>query len=134
MGWLSCYTCKTKMYVPDALEEAAKCNRGSDGIQFYCAYGHGQHFIIGESKETKLRRERDQLKQEAARLEEEASLALVRAEKAERATTRLKKRSSAGTCPCCARTFSNMAEHMKHQHPEFVADGGTKVIPIKRRA
>jgi hypothetical protein len=27
-----------------------------------------------------------------------------------------------------------MAEHMKHQHPDFVADGGAKIVPLKRRA
>jgi hypothetical protein len=65
--------------------------------------------------------------------EERASLASVRAEKAERKVKKLTKRTAAGTCPCCQRTFSNMAEHMKHQHPQFVADTGAKVVPIKRR-
>jgi hypothetical protein len=81
-----------------------------------------------------LRRERDRLKQDTARLEEEASLARVRAEKAEAAAKRLKKRASAGTCPCCSRTFANMAEHMKQKHPELLAEGGTKVVPLKRHA
>jgi hypothetical protein len=120
------------MWIDDSLNASALNSRGE--IPFYCSYGHKQFYLEGESEETKLRRERDRLKQQTARLEEEASLALVRAEKAERATKLLKKRASAGTCPCCQRTFSNMAEHMKHQHPQFVADGGAKVVPIKRVA
>jgi 4-hydroxy-3-methylbut-2-en-1-yl diphosphate synthase IspG/GcpE len=31
----------------------------------------------------------------------------------------LAKRAKAGVCPCCNRTFSNMAEHMKKQHADF---------------
>lgn len=124
-----CYTCKCEMWIPDVLQEAAHNAKGV--ITFYCAYGHGQVYSKGESEETKLRRERDILKQQAVRLEEEASLARVRAEKAEAATKRLKKRASAGTCPCCQRTFQNMATHMKHQHPEFVQEGGAKVVHLK---
>jgi len=29
---------------------------------------------------------------------------------------RLRKRAAAGTCPCCKRSFSNMAEHIKRRH------------------
>lgn len=34
--------------------------------------------------------------------------------------TKIKKRASAGTCPCCHRTFKQLTEHMKCKHPEFV--------------
>jgi hypothetical protein len=114
-------------------------NRRGDKKTFYCPNGHPMSY--SESEADRLRRERDRLKQDQARLEEESKQAWAtatalreRADKAEAATKRLKKRTSAGTCPCCSRTFSNMAEHMKHQHPSFVADGGAKVVPIKRRA
>ena len=122
-----CPECGIVHYVPKSYME--ECRRNPNH-HFYCPAGHVRHF--SESIETRLRRERDQLKQQAARLEEEASQERVRAERAERATKRLKKRASAGTCPCCQRTFSNMAEHMKHQHPQFVAEGGAKVVPLKR--
>jgi len=101
----ACATCKCAVWVPDELYHAAK---RSEKVGFFCAYGHSLCFPQGETDEQKLRRERDRLVQQAARLEEEASLARVRAEKAERATKRLKKRTSAGTCPCCNRTFGNM--------------------------
>ncbi len=127
-----CHRCKCEMWIPDALYEAAKHGRGQ--VSFYCGYGHAQVFAVGESEETKLRRERDRLKQENARLEEETSQARVVAEKAQRAEKRLKKRMAAGTCPCCQRTFSNMATHMKRQHPEFVQETGATVIPIRQSA
>lgn len=40
-----------------------------------------------------------------------------RAEKA--AKTRLKNRAKAGVCPCCNRTFKQLAAHMKTQHPNW---------------
>lgn len=98
---------------------------------FYCPNGHPQSYCA-ESDLDKARRERDIARQQVARAEQEAAEALARAQKAERAEKRLKKRASAGTCPCCQRTFSNMATHMKNQHPNFVAEGGAKVVPIKR--
>ncbi len=94
------------------------------------AIGHSLSYK--ESTEEKLRRERDRLQQQMARVEQEATEARKRAEKAEKATKRLQKRTAAGTCPCCQRTFANMAEHMKHQHPEFVSETGAKVVPLKR--
>lgn len=100
---------------------------------FYCPNGHRQHFSAESDLEI-ARRERDIAKQQVARAEQEAAEAKARAEQAERSEKRLKKRASAGNCPCCKRTFSNMATHMKRQHPEFVAGEGAKVVPIKRSA
>jgi hypothetical protein len=88
---------------------------------FYCPNGHRQHFSA-ESDEEKLRRERDIARQQVARAEEEAVKARREADKALKETKKLKKRASAGTCPCCQRTFSNMATHMRKQHPQFFAE------------
>ena len=63
-------------------------------------------------------RERDKLKQriaESAEAEAKAEQARIKAEKE---TKRLKRLASGGVCPCCNRTFSNMARHMRSQHPE----------------
>lgn len=93
---------------------------------FYCPNGHGQHFS-SESEAERLRRERDIARQQIARVEQERIDALAtanaqkdRADKAEAATKRLKRRVAAGTCPCCQRTFTNMARHMKTKHPNVV--------------
>jgi hypothetical protein len=131
---LQCSECAVTYYFP----EKWCTNAANKHKAWQCPNGHGQAFRDSELDRT--RRERDLLKQDAARLEDEkrqawatATALRERADKAERATKRLRKRTSAGTCPCCNRTFGNMAEHMKHQHPEFVADGGAKVVPIKRK-
>lgn len=118
--------CGTPFALPAELLKAAR----NSGHTIYCPHGHT--VVWKETEETRLRRERDRLKQREAMLEDEARQARERAEKAEKDAKRLKKRMSAGTCPCCQRTFSNMATHMKRQHPEFVSAEGAKVVPIKR--
>lgn len=35
--------------------------------------------------------------------------------------TRLKRRTACGVCPCCKRTFSQLARHIAHKHPDFKA-------------
>ena len=42
----------------------------------------------------------------------------ARAQKA--AKTKLIKRIKNGICPCCNRTFKQLAAHMKNKHPEYV--------------
>lgn len=121
-----CYHCKSDMWLPYPLYEAAK---RSDKITFYCAYGHPQVFAQGESDLEKMRRERDMLKQQMAfkdseiareRGRAEAAADMLKREKA--ATAKARKRTKAGLCPCCHRTFRQMALHMRNKHPEFKAD------------
>lgn len=33
--------------------------------------------------------------------------------------SKIKKRISSGVCPCCNRTFKQLAAHMSNKHPEF---------------
>lgn len=105
--------------MPGDLYRAAK---RSSKISFFCPYGHEAVFKEGDTEADILRRERDKLKQAHARLEDEKREAEARAEKAERASARLKKRAAVGTCPCCTRTFTNMARHMQIKHPDWKAE------------
>lgn len=100
---------------------------------FFCPNGHRQHFTA-ETDEEKMRRERDIARQQLARAEQEkaeaetnAEKASKRAFKAEQAKKKLERRTAAGTCPCCRRTFSNMSTHMRKQHPDFVAEAVQKL-------
>lgn len=122
--YISCWKCKVHYFLPRHLYRSAKQN--SD-IWFHCPYGHKAHYPDGETSEEIMRRERDQARQQLARAEEETRLASLRADKAERAHRKLKKRAAAGTCPCCQRTFSNMSVHMRQQHPEYVAENVVKL-------
>ena len=33
--------------------------------------------------------------------------------------TRVKRRVGNGVCPCCNRTFKNLADHMTTKHPDY---------------
>ena len=101
--------------------------RRKDGKSFYCPNGHSQHYA--ESEADKLRRERDRLKQEQAWYEDRLKHHREERERAERSAsarkgviTRMKKRAAAGVCPCCNRTFQNLASHMATKHPKFTAE------------
>lgn len=105
-----CCNCGMMFAIPEDFR-ARKLRNRSD---FYCPAGHPQHFMA-ETFEATLERER----RRAASAEGRAS----RAEYSRRAVkghlTRLKNRTANGVCPCCTRTFANLARHMKAKHPGF---------------
>ena len=107
-------TCGISFAVPDWWAKG----RRETHARFFCPNGHGQSFT-SETDAEKYRRERDRLKQDAARLEDSLALERKRAEKAEREAKRTKKRAEAALCPCCNRHFSQLERHMKHKHPEI---------------
>jgi hypothetical protein len=78
-----------------------------DKANFYCPNGHAQHFT-GQSDAEKLAAEK-------ARHQE--TLARLNVAEAER--ERLKKRIKRGVCPCCKRSFTALARHIKSKHPEY---------------
>ena len=111
----TCYKCGVAMFIPDDMNK--KFLRTGDS--FYCINGHDQHYI-GELEETKLKR---QLKVERdtntfLRKQNEQERNRTRGQKA--AKTRIKNRIKNGVCPCCNRTFKQLAAHMKNKHPEYM--------------
>lgn len=95
------------------------------GTSFFCPNGHSQHYV-GESEAERERRARTRaeglLAQERAEHADTRRLrnAAERRLTAQRgATTRLKNRVKHGVCPCCQRTFANVARHMATKHPTF---------------
>lgn len=124
-----CCRCKCEVWIPDALYEAAQHSRGPNGVQFYCSYGHSQHYVWGESELEKMRRERDRLTQRLAEKEdairqqrEQREAAERRAAAARGQVTKIKNRVGRGICPCCNRSFENLSRHMASQHPTFTAE------------
>lgn len=91
---------------------------GKPVTSIYCPLGH-QHAPAGKGEAEKLRetlaRERDR----AARLAAQRDQAEASARAYKGAATRARKRAKAGTCPCCKRTFQQLARHMASQHPGF---------------
>jgi hypothetical protein len=93
----------------------------TDGRSFYCPNGHRQHYT--ESTQTKLRKAREEA--EAERRRRRATQDLLAHEERRSAAargqvTKIKKRVAAGVCPCCNRTFQDLAKHMSGQHPDYV--------------
>lgn len=112
-----CITCG----VPYAVSEAVFNQHVAEGGYHTCPNGHHQGWDKGGCERERLRRERDRLKQDAARLQDEISTQRRRAEDAEEKIVAAKRRSAAGVCPCCNRTFSALARHMKTKHPTVIS-------------
>lgn len=94
--------------------------RRKDGKSFYCPNGHSRAF-----RETEAMRLQRQLDDERQRRRAAQDL-LHAEERSHTATrghlTRQKKRAANGVCPCCNRTFKQLAAHMKNKHPEYVKE------------
>jgi predicted GIY-YIG superfamily endonuclease len=116
MSSQECISCGITFAMPKSFENRLRETHAN----FYCPNGHYQHYT--EKSETeKLRARVEQEQRAQATLRERAVVAERAQQKAERVITRLKKRSAAGVCPCCNRTFKELAEHMKSKHKEFRA-------------
>lgn len=107
-----------------AVDQRTKNRWVDTGESFYCPSGHSQCFCDTTVK--RLQRENAALKQQAdqkdARLRDAREAIALRDRQLSAAKgqqTRLKKRIGAGVCPCCHRTFKQLAAHMHDMHPEF---------------
>lgn len=123
-----CISCGVVYVVP----QSVIAQHREKGGYHHCPNGHAQGWDKDGSENEKLRRERDRLKQQAARLEDEkraaeaaATTARAQTEAERRKVAKLKTRASAGVCPCCNRTVAQMARHMKTKHPAY------NVVPLK---
>lgn len=110
---MECVSCGVTFGVPEEFDLGRRINRE----RFFCPNGHGQSY--SESEADRLRR-----KLEAAKRDVEWQKSRVASMDkqliAQRGVvTKLKKRIGAGVCPCCHRTFKQLAAHMAGQHPDY---------------
>lgn len=131
----SCIQCGVMVFV-----SAERCAHARKvGGFFHCPNGHSQGWNKSDSEDEIIRRERDRLKQQLAQKDDEIAAERRRVEELaearkkdnanhKREIKRIHRREAAGTCPCCSRTFQNMATHMAKQHPEFRAEAVLKVV------
>lgn len=107
-----CGECGISFAIPETYRKARQENGGS----WYCPNGHSR--IYRESDVDRLTRERDaaRVSREAAR--DQAAAAERRAAAARGQVTKIRKRVANGVCPCCHRTFANVARHMATKHPD----------------
>lgn len=119
----TCPTCFIVYAFPTAMSE----RKQESGDSWYCPNGHSISFTTStKAKLEEMRRERDRLKQNEAYLEErlkDRDLDLLRAQRSTAAlkgeVTKIRKRVGNGVCPCCNRTFQNLARHMSVKHAGF---------------
>ena len=103
----TCISCGVVFWMPSSLRINLKRSHNT----FYCPNGHAQLYSTKSDVEKAREAETVQRKR-AARLQEELW-------KAEKSLKRLKTRAKNGVCPCCNRTFKQLAAHMKRKHPEL---------------
>lgn len=130
---VSCW-CGLPFSMPKSLN--AECLR--NGTNFHCPLGHS--ITYADTETDKLRRERDRLKQKIAQRDDEiknwADMATAekrRASALKGQLTKTRKRVQAGVCPCCNRTFQNLARHMNSKHPDFEPSVDDIVVPLKKK-
>jgi hypothetical protein len=130
---VTCATCHITYAIPTTLDDAAQRWRGDRtdgrGWKLCCPMGHNWWYV-GESEHDRLKRIATEARQRAAAERDlrEHTEHQLRGQKA--ATTRARnqrdrdrRRVAAGVCPCCNRTFQNLARHMAGQHPDYGPSG-----------
>ena len=102
--------CGIQFAMPSAL---MRWHKDSEKNTTYCPLGHAG--VIRESTSQKL--EAAQARQR--HLEDQLQAAEADAETARVQLLRARHRFANGVCPCCNRSFPNVANHIKSQHPHY---------------
>jgi hypothetical protein len=122
----TCPNCKVQHSIPMHLYTAAQ--QAAPNISIYCPNGHKWHYKSEAQvrEEDLIRQERDRLKQRLAEKDDDIKLARDQRDHQEKRAialkghvTRIKNRVAAGVCPCCNRTFGNLAAHMATKHKDY---------------
>lgn len=115
---MECGACGVSFAVPIHFYNE-RYNKGGD---WYCPNGHCRHFC--ESEVVKLRAQLDAKQRELTASKCETMRERQLREFAEKQKARMSKRVQNGVCPCCNRTFQNLARHMATKHPEKKGQDG----------
>ncbi len=129
---LECGVCHIKHAIPQDLHQRAL----TSGKNWHCPNGH----VIGynTSENDRLKKEVETLKSSLEHVKENnewyskrvGSLhtELTKQKHSNRALkaakTKILNRVKNGVCPCCNRTFKNLQDHFKTQHPELLENEG----------
>lgn len=111
-----CCACGTPFMIPKWMKKALLNSKQT----FYCPNGHGQSYV-GKTEAEKLKEQLQKLQEEKQKQEEVLQNRWLDALGEKNRLEKKMKRLTNGVCPCCNRTFSNLHNHMKKQHPEHVS-------------
>lgn len=108
-----------------ALNDEYISARRDDHQTWYCPNGHPRYYP-GENKLEREQRLRQRAERAAANAQEsarshraEAELQRRKAAAARGQVTKVKRRVGKGVCPCCNRSFVDLARHMAGKHPDY---------------
>jgi len=112
--------CGINHAVPEDLRnhQRRQHDNGQSVTGIYCPLGHS-HVPSGEGEAAKLERLLREERERAARIDAEREQAEASARAHKAAATRARNRAKHRVCPCCKRTFKQLAAHMKSKHPDF---------------
>jgi DNA-binding transcriptional regulator YiaG len=106
--------------MPFAMTADFMRRRCEDHERFYCPAGHPQHYT-GPTEAQKLRAEIERKAEMLLAAELRAESAEKSRQQAALAHRKMRARVANGVCPCCNRTFQNLMQHMKSEHPDFTS-------------
>lgn len=105
--------CGMRHAVPQELinHQRKEHNDGRPMTSIYCPLGHSW-VLAGDGKAVHLQRQLDETAAQLTATRDQLAAA-------EREARRHAKRAAAGVCPCCKRSFVQLARHMRGQHPDY---------------
>ncbi len=113
-----CRTCGCVSTCPEHVWDQQQ----AEGGYHSCPNGHKWGWSKESSEREQLRRERDRLKQQIAEKDDEVARQTAMRKVAEGKLGRMRGRINRGVCPCCHRTFGNLARHMTTKHADFAKE------------
>lgn len=129
---VSCGVC----HVLFGMEKAHHQRASDNGTHFFCPNGH--EIWYSETETGRLKRElvREKQRTEQANAEIDSKRHQIRVLDKQVAArkgiaTRLKRKLSAGRCPCCSHKFKELAVHMKTEHPNFDPEKAASALAKK---
>lgn len=93
--------------------------RRKDGKGWQCPYCSSGTSFHGNDEISRLKKQISEEQAIKNRLLADANVLRGEVLAAKTAAEKLKKRAANGVCPCCTRTFANVADHIKTKHPGF---------------
>ncbi len=105
--------------IPFMFSSSKKKELLSSKETFFCPNGHAQHYT-GKSEAEKLQDKLNQMEREKEeQIKNIQNLLMDKIDDNHKLTKQL-KRLHKGVCPCCNRSFVNLQQHMKKQHPDKI--------------
>lgn len=120
----------TKMYTVNcscggvyAISATFRQEKQEKGGGWTCPYCRCSWGYFGKTELDRAREKAERLERDAQQLREQRDAAHRQASAQRGVTTRIKNRVANGVCPCCKRSFVELARHMATKHPEYAPEG-----------